>query len=105
MINKLPNILRSKNKYLQGLSGLLILISLSIFIMLLTFIFACPDWNPQMPIFKSYFDCEILLFMNFIPIFLWMAAIYLLSNKLWIGFITSISFVALSIVNMFKLTY
>lgn len=94
-----------KNKHLRSAFTLLILVVSSFLIMTLTFVFASPIWNINMPIFRSYFTSALLMFMNFIPIFLFMTIVYLISNKLWVGFLSSSIFVVLAIVNKFKLTY
>lgn len=44
--------------------------------------------------------------MNFIPIFILMVFVYLVTNRLWISFIVnSFIFITMSLVNKFKLTY
>jgi phosphoglycerol transferase MdoB-like AlkP superfamily enzyme len=94
-----------KNKYLKGLFTFFILLVSSFLIMTLTFIFASPVWNIDMPLFRSYFTSPLLILMNIIPIFLFMTTIYLISNRLWVGFLSSTLFVILAVVNKFKLTY
>ena len=80
------------------------MIILSILIMTITFAFSSATLN--LPLFQSYFKGQTLMLMNFIPIFLFMTLVYLISNKLWLGFsLTSLVFVTGSIVNKFKLTY
>ena len=57
-------------------------------------------------LFKSYLASFSLMFMNFIPIILLMTFLYLLSNKLWLGYaISALAFVSMGIVNKLKLTY
>jgi len=94
-----------ENKHLRAIITLLILIALSFLIMTLTFVFANPVWNIDMPIFRSYFKSPLLMLMNFIPIFLFMTILYLISNRLWIGFLSSCIFVVLAVINKFKLMY
>ena len=80
------------------------IIILSGMIMTITFAFSSATLN--MDLFKSYFQSSVLMIMNFIPIILVMGFIYLVSNKLWLGYsITAIIFVAMGIVNKLKLTY
>lgn len=46
------------------------------------------------------------MLMNFIPIILFMTFIYFLSNRLWVGFLSTwLLFVTMSMVNKFKLTF
>lgn len=94
-----------ENKYPRTIFTLLILIVLSFLIMTLTFVFANPIWNIDIPIFRSYFKSPLLMFMNFILIFLFMTILYLISNRLWIGFLSSCIFVVLAVINKFKLMY
>lgn len=80
------------------------IVLLSILIMSVTFAFSSGAFNPSL--FKSYFKGILLLVMNFIPIFLFMAFTYLITNRLWAAFsLTSILFVTMSIINKFKLMY
>ncbi|NMB97222.1 MAG: sulfatase-like hydrolase/transferase [Clostridiaceae bacterium] len=87
--------------------GLLILISLIVFSFLIetvTFSFSSAPLN--IALFKSYFRGPLLLLMNFIPIFIMMSFIYLISNRIWVGFsVTCLIFFAMSLVNKFKLMY
>lgn len=88
----------------EGIFAILIMIILSVLIMVVTFAFSSAMLN--VPLFKSYFQGPMLMLMNFIPIFLFMAFTYLISNRLWVGFsLTSLLFVTMGIVNKFKLTY
>lgn len=104
MINMIKNMFQFKNKRLEKLFTFFILFSLSFLIMSITFVFSSSTWN--MPMFISYFKSPKLMLMNFIPIFLFMTIIYLLSNRLWVGFLSSwLLFVTMSIVNRFKLTF
>lgn len=48
----------------------------------------------------------MLIFMNFIPIFLLMCFLYLAFNKLWLGYtLTALVFTVMGVVNKLKLTY
>lgn len=48
----------------------------------------------------------LLLFMNFLPVFLLFVFLYALSGRLWLGFsVTGLLFFALSVVQQFKLMY
>ena len=102
----LQNIFKFKNKKLEGLFVLFIIISLSFVITSITLMFSTATWNLEMPLFRSYFKSPLLLFMNFLPIFLLMIILYLALNKLWLSFLISSSlFVIMSFVNKFKLTF
>lgn len=82
----------------------LTIIVLSAVIMTITLAFSSASLNK--PLFESYFQQPMLLLMNFIPIVLLMSILYILSNRLWVGFsVTSLVFVTMSIVNKLKLTY
>ena len=83
---------------------IIVLILLSWMIMTVTFGFSSATVN--MIFINSYFQSGLLIIMNFIPIILLMGFIYLISNKLWLGYsITALIFVAMGIVNRLKLTY
>lgn len=98
---------RIQLKYINTLEifcTLIILIILSGLIMSITLAFSSASFNQRM--FISYFLSIRLLFMNFIPIFLFMTFTYLLSNRLWVGFsLTALLFVIMSIINKYKLMY
>jgi phosphoglycerol transferase MdoB-like AlkP superfamily enzyme len=80
------------------------MIILSVIIMIITFGFSSATLN--ISLFKSYFKQGMLVFMNFIPIFLLMCFIYLMSNRLWLAYLsTALIFTAIGIVNKLKLTY
>ncbi|WFA07709.1 alkaline phosphatase family protein [Tissierella sp. Yu-01] len=105
-MNYIKNLLDIKNKYIRSLVIFLILIASSFLIMTITFVFATSIFVIGSPLFRSYFKSGLLLLMNFIPIFLFMVIIYLLSNRLWLSFLSSGTlFVTFSIINKFKLTY
>lgn len=102
----LQNIFKFKNKKLEGLFVLFIIISLSFVITSITLMFSTATWNLEMPLFRSYFKSPLLLFMNFLPVFLLMIILYLALNRLWLSFLISSSlFVIMSFVNKFKLTF
>lgn len=83
---------------------IIVMAVLSIMIMTITFAFSSATLN--MPLFKSYFKQNMLVFMNFVPIFLLMCFVYLISNRLWFAYLlTSLIFTAIGIVNKLKLTY
>lgn len=93
-----------EKRYLQTIIIIITMLILSALIMAITFAFskAIADLN----VLKTYFQDIVLLTMNFIPIFLLMIFVYLISNRLWISFsVTSLLFVTMSIVNKFKLSY
>ena len=93
-----------KHKYLNQIITLLLILLLSAFIMTVTFIFSSANLNQVM--FDSYFRSIELMLMNILPIFIFMSIVYILSNRLWVGFATtSLLFVVASLVNKFKLTY
>lgn len=98
------NIFQFKNKTLEKIFTVFVLFGLSFLIMSITFVFSSSTWN--IPMFISYFKSAKLMLMNLIPIFIVMTFIYLLSNRLWVGFLSSWAlFVTMSIVNKFKLTF
>ncbi|WIV11828.1 alkaline phosphatase family protein [Proteiniborus sp. MB09-C3] len=100
----IKNIFQFKNKFLEKLFTIFVLFALSFFIMSVTFIFSSSTWN--MPMFLSYFKSIKLILMNLVPIFLFMSFVYIISNRLWVGFLSSwLLFVTMSIVNRFKLTF
>ncbi|MFA5523120.1 MAG: sulfatase-like hydrolase/transferase [Tissierellales bacterium] len=93
-----------KNKRLEKLFTVFILLSLSFLIMSITFVFSSSHLN--MPMFLSYFKSIMLMMMNFIPIVLFMTIIYFISNRLWVGFLSTwLLFVTMSLVNKIKLTF
>ena len=105
-MEKLKNIISFKKGKYQYLFTLALLILLSLGITFITLMFAGPVFSVGLPLFQSYFKSPILIFMNFLPIFIFMLLIYLLSNRLWIGFFASgMTFVGISLVNKFKLMY
>ncbi len=88
----------------ESVIALAITFILSFLIMTVTFAFSSATFN--FPLFKSYFRGPLLLLMNFIPIFLFMAFMYLITNRLWVAYLIScILFVTMSIINKFKLMY
>lgn len=105
-MENLQNIFKFKNKKLEGIFVLFIIISLSFVITCITLMFSTATWNLSMPLFRSYFKSNLLLFMNFLPVFLLMIILYLSFNRLWLSFLISSSlFVTMSFVNKFKLTF
>jgi len=91
-------------KFLKGFLLLITLVALSFLIETVTFYFSSANLNTAL--FNSYFRDPLLLLMNFIPIFLVMSLIYLLSNRIWAGYsVACIIFFVMSLVNKFKLTY
>ncbi len=103
-MDKIRDLFRFKNKRLESGFVLLIIIALSFLIMSLTFVFSSAAWN--MDLFLSYFQSPLLILMNYLPIFAFMVILYLIINRLWLSFlITSFIFIAMSIVNKFKLYF
>ena len=95
---------KGKKKILKMITALLMITALSFLIMSISLLFsrAVADLN----LIKYYFEDKLLLFMNFIPVFIFMLLIYILSNRLWLAFFSSsLLFVTMSIVNKFKITY
>lgn len=91
-------------KFFKGLLLLISLGALSFLIEVVTFCFSSAHLN--IPLFKSYFKDPTLLLMNFIPIFLVMSFIYLISNRIWVGYsVACLIFFVMSLVNKFKLMY
>lgn len=94
----------NKRQIIRIVTTIMILIILSGIIMGITFGLASSRLN--VTLFKSYLDSFLLMVMNFIPIILLMTFIYLISNKLWLGYaISALAFVSMGIVNKLKLTY
>lgn len=94
----------NKKQIVNTIITIIIIIILSAVIMAVTFAFSSATLN--MSLFKSYFKQGMLIFMNFIPIFLLMSFIYLISNKLWLGYLlTALICTIMGIVNKLKLTY
>ncbi len=103
-MEKIRNLFRFKNKYLEKAFVMVIIVALSFLVMTITFVFSSATWN--MNLFISYFKSELLLLMNFIPIFIFMAVLYLIFNRMWLSFLlTSFFFVLMSMANKFKLYY
>jgi len=95
--------IKSKS-FKEGAITFVAIVILSVLIMSITFAFSSGAFN--LPLFKSYFKGTLLLLLNFIPIFLFMMFMYLITNRLWAAFsLTSILFVTMSIINKFKLMY
>ena len=93
-----------EKKYLKAVKIIITIILLSASIMTVTFVFSSPVLNEML--FDSYFKSAGLIFMNILPIFLFISLIYVISNKLWLGFLlANLLFTVSSIVNKFKLTY
>ncbi|WMM24343.1 sulfatase-like hydrolase/transferase [Tissierella sp. MB52-C2] len=93
-----------KNKTLQTIIAIFLMIILSLSIMTVTLLFsrAVADVN----LLNTYFKDKLLILMNFIPIFLFMVFAYLIFNRLWASFsLTSLLFITLSIINKLKLSY
>lgn len=93
-----------ENKIYKSIVIGIVLIGLSLLIMVITFALSSATLNEEL--FESYLNSPLLMLMNLIPIILTMSLIYLVSNKLWLGFsLTSLIFVAMGLVNKLKLTY
>ena len=103
LLNRIKTQTKMKS-FTEGIIAFAAMILLSILIMSITFAFSSAAFN--LPLFKSYFKGFLLLLMNFIPIFLFMVFIFLITNRLWAAFsLTCVLFVTMSIVNKFKLMY
>ena len=95
---------QKSNKFLKFLVTLFVIILLSAVIMTVTFVFSSADLNVDL--FKSYFQSAHLIFMNILPIVIFISLIYIISNRLWVSFLLgSALFTIASLVNKFKLTY
>lgn len=93
-----------RQKFNTSTTTFVAIIILSLFIMSITFLFSRAVVD--LVFIKSYITDIVLMVMNFIPIFLFMSFIYLISNRLWVSFsLTSLLFVIMAIVNKFKLTF
>jgi len=102
--NKERKIINFKSKISENIFVLSIITVLSFITMALTFVFSRAVWDMEM--FISYFQSPKLLLLNFLPIFLLFALIYLVTNRLYLGyFISTGLWVTFSIINKFKLTY
>lgn len=92
------------NKFIKGITILFTIIILSLIITTITFLFSRSV--SDLRYLSIYCREGLLVLMNFIPVFILMAFVYLISNRLWISFIVnSFVFVTMSLVNKFKLTY
>jgi phosphoglycerol transferase MdoB-like AlkP superfamily enzyme len=102
--NKERKIINFKSKISENLFVLVVMSVLSFITMTLTFVFSRAVWDMEM--FLSYFQSPKLLILNFLPIFLLFMLVYLISNRLYLGYIVSSGlWVTFSIINKFKLTY
>ncbi len=82
----------------------MIIFALSFAVMSITFLYANSSYNSAM--LRSYFTSTGIMLMNFLPIFLLMAFIYVISARLWAGFaITGSLFLFVSFINKSKLLY
>ncbi len=94
----------SSRKYAKVLLTFLTILLLSAIIMTITFVFSSANLNVKL--FVSYYTSFELILLSILPIFIFMALVYLLSNKMWLSFLLSnIIFVTASLVNKFKLTF
>lgn len=95
---------KRSNKLLKFLITIIAIVLLSAVIMTVTFVFSSADLNIEL--FKSYFQSINLIFMNILPIVIFISLIYVMSNRLWLSFsLGSALFGIASLVNKFKLTY
>ncbi len=102
--NKERKIINFKSKISKNIFVLVVMSVLSFITMTLTFVFSRAVWDMEM--FLSYFQSPKLLILNFLPIFLLFMLVYLISNRLYLGYIVSSGlWVTFSIINKFKLTY
>lgn len=102
-MEKTMNKIEKNNKH-KTMLIIILLLALSFLIMAITFGLSTATLNSSL--YKSYLKSPLLMLMNYIPILLFMAFIYLISNKLWLSYsITSFLFVAMGIINKLKLTY
>jgi phosphoglycerol transferase MdoB-like AlkP superfamily enzyme len=102
--NKERKIINFKSKISKNIFVLVVMTVLSFITMTLTFVFSRAVWDMEM--FLSYFQSPKLLILNFLPIFLLFMLVYLISNRLYLGYIVSSGlWVTFSIINKFKLTY
>jgi len=102
--NKERKIINFKSKISENVFVLVVMSVLSFITMTLTFVFSRAVWDMEM--FLSYFQSPKLLILNFLPIFLLFMLVYLISNRLYLGYIVSSGlWVTFSIINKFKLTY
>lgn len=93
-----------KSEVKTTLINLLLIALLSGGLLVISFTFASALIDIEM--FKSYFKSGLLLFMNILPIFLILAFLWVVTNRLWLGFsITGLLIFAGGIANRTKLTY
>lgn len=94
----------STKKTSKALITASILLILSIFVMIITFLFSTANLNIEL--FKSYFANFELILLNLAPILIFMILIYMISNRVWLSFLlTNLLFVTASLVNKFKLGF
>ena len=94
----------NKEQIIKTITVLATILILSVIIMLITFSLATAVFNQAL--IESYLSSGLLILMNIIPIILLMTFIYLISNKLWLGYsITAFAFVTMGIANKLKLKY
>lgn len=93
-----------ENKTYKAIIIGIIILGLSGIIMAITFGLSSATLN--LSLYKSYLLSPLLMTMNLIPILMVMVLIYLISNRLWLGYsITALLFVVMGIINKIKLTY
>lgn len=108
-MNKILSIIERNNrpklyKIIKGTITLSAIAMLSLLITVITFMFSRPV--ADLTLLFIYLKEGLLVLMNFIPIFILMVFVYLISNRLWVSFIVNgFVFVTMSLVNKFKLTY
>lgn len=91
-------------KYFNTLITVITMLLLSALIMTITFIFSSGELNTKL--FNSYYKSFELIILNIMPIFIFIALIYTLFNKIWLSFLlSSILFIGTSLINKFKLVY
>lgn len=101
--NKIIEKIKGKKVY-KTIGICLTLLSLSLILLAITLALSSGVFNIN--IYRSYFRSPLLILMNFIPIIILMSLIYLISNRLWLGYtITSIVFLVLGIANKQKIIY
>ena len=91
-------------KYLENneVFKIFIIIIMSFIITLASLTFGSAIFDSIM--YQSYLSSFKLLLLNFIPVFIVMMLVYILSNRVWVGYLTSSTiFLLISIVNKIKL--
>lgn len=101
--NKFISYIKSE-EFKKWFMPMLLMGILSVGLMIITFIYSTANFDKVL--FKSFLTGKRLLILNFIPIFILMLILALLTNRVWLGYLISgIAFFAMSVINKYKLIY